>query len=383
MRYFKIPVAVVIVSFITLGSLTFTEDAEAQERPSAREWQAWQDRWNRNDEGGGVDEDDIHEWRTRNSEVREAIEDLDEDEVEKLPLPVLFGVALSDLFPNFGDPRDGGTRQHEGLDILAPKGTPVVSPTEAVVTHVGNGSSSGNYVTTANPGDESFVYMHLDEVADLKVGDELKIGDLIGFVGNTGNAAGGSTHLHFEIREDREPEDPFKRLTKEFSLEEKMDFLKDILKDVDDAEDLADSLVQEYLGVFLQARALDIPLPSSIEEALPASVAATPSGLPIRDLMIGSTGTDVLALQSVLIAQGYLVIDTPTEYFGSLTQAALASYQRAHGVVPASGYYGPATRASFGASTTPSSDEELKAALTARIAELTALLAELKAKLGT
>ncbi|HEX7651141.1 MAG TPA: Ig-like domain-containing protein, partial [Candidatus Paceibacterota bacterium] len=64
-----------------------------------------------------------------------------------------------------------------------------------------------------------------------------------------------------------------------------------------------------------------------------------------RDLTIGSTGDDVTALQQILIDAGLLNIPAPTGYFGPLTRAALAFFQRLHGIVPAVGYFGPITRA--------------------------------------
>lgn len=74
-----------------------------------------------------------------------------------------------------------------------------------------------------------------------------------------------------------------------------------------------------------------------------------------RDLTVGSKGADVSALQSFLIAQGDLTaVSAPTGYFGSLTQAALAKFQAAHGITPSAGYFGPKTRAfiaSMGGST--------------------------------
>lgn len=154
------------------------------------------------------------------SSVRRAISRLDDDEVDHMPVPVLF-VAYSKIHPDFGDPRGGGSREHEGQDILAPLRSFIVSPTEAVVTRVGKGSSSGIYVYTAGPGGETFRYMHLDEVADgVKSGTVLKPGDLIGYVGNTGNAAGGPTHLHFEIRDGRKAEDPYPRIDGSFRNED-------------------------------------------------------------------------------------------------------------------------------------------------------------------
>lgn len=109
------------------------------------------------------------------SAAQKAIDALDSEPVQDLPIPVLLGVAVSDLYPNFGDPRDGGTRTHEGEDIMAPKDDYIVSPTDAVVTSVGTGESAGNYVYTANPGSETFAYMHLDKFAPgIKAGTILK-----------------------------------------------------------------------------------------------------------------------------------------------------------------------------------------------------------------
>lgn len=73
-----------------------------------------------------------------------------------------------------------------------------------------------------------------------------------------------------------------------------------------------------------------------------------------RDLTVGSSGTDVTALQAFLITQGFTVSAGATGYFGSQTKAALGAYQAAHGIAPASGYFGPVTRASVNAAQAPS-----------------------------
>jgi hypothetical protein len=70
-----------------------------------------------------------------------------------------------------------------------------------------------------------------------------------------------------------------------------------------------------------------------------------------RNLTIGDRGSDVSALQDILIQAGDLHITTPTTYFGSLTASALAEYQAAHGISPASGFFGPKTRAYLGGGT--------------------------------
>jgi hypothetical protein len=198
-------------------------------------------------------------------------------------------------------------------------------------------------VTTANPGDETYVYMHLDEVADIDEGDQLETGDLIGYVGNTGNAAGGPAHLHFELRENRRASNPLPRLTDEFSLQEKMRFVENMLDEVRNDEELATFLAGEYLGEFVRAQAQGISIPRLVAERLPGSLADGSS--PSRDLTIESEGVDVSVLQSILIAKGHLAIDAPTGYFGPLTEAALALYQRENGISPAAGYFGPITRA--------------------------------------
>lgn len=167
------------------------------------------------------------------SDLRRKINKLDDDPAENLPIPVALGVALRNLYPNFGDDRDGGSRSHEGLDIIAPRGFYVASPTEAVVTRTGKGESAGVYVYAMGPGGETFAYMHLDRIADgVKLGAELKPGDLIGYVGNTGNAEGGAPHLHFEIREGREAQDPFPRITREFTSAERIRTLTDVLAEL-------------------------------------------------------------------------------------------------------------------------------------------------------
>jgi hypothetical protein len=283
------------------------------------------------------------------SATQRAISDLDDDPVKNLPIPVLLGVSLSSISPNFGDPRDGGARSHEGEDILAPRNDYVVSPTDAVVTSMGTGESAGNYVYTANPGNETFAYMHLDAFAEgLKSGTVLKKGDLIGYVGDTGDAKGGVTHLHFEIRHGRTATDPFPRLTKVFTLEERIGAVTKALKEADDEDADAAMLVTNYRSTFVSAKAQGIDLPKSIDELLGSASVGSDSFT--RDLTVGSRGDDVAALQTLLMegtgaAARALGEAGATGYFGSLTRAALAEYQLTHGISPAAGYFGPLTRA--------------------------------------
>lgn len=374
----KIALSIFSFALFTLIGVSHVEAQWSGSRMTREEWAAWRaERSQEDDESEDVDMEAVERWRSESSRRNSAINDLDDDEVEEFAIPVLFGVVVSDLTKNFGDPRGGGTREHEGLDILAAEGTPIVTPTEAVVIRVGSGSSSGKYVTTANPGGETFVYMHLSDHADIDEGDKLDVGDVIGYVGDTGNAAGGPAHLHFEVRKSRTALDPFPRLTESFSLEDQMEYLEEIMKDVGDEDEFAEFLVDTYLGVFVQAKAADIDIPDEVEDALPNDIANLPGGVPAVDLTIGSTGTNVMLLQSMLITQGYLAISAPTGTFGPLTQTALINYQKAHGITPATGYYGPTTRAYLASGAGTLTEAQLRKQLIAKIAELTEILEKL------
>lgn len=106
-----------------------------------------------------------------------------------------------DLQSIFGDPRDAGRRQHEGVDIFASRGTPVVSATDGVVMRVGETGLGGRvvWVWDANRG-LRFYYAHLDE-QHVTTGQRVRAGDVLGTVGNTGNARTTPPHLHFGIYE--------------------------------------------------------------------------------------------------------------------------------------------------------------------------------------
>jgi len=91
---------------------------------------------------------------------------------------------------------------------------------------------------------------------------------------------------------------------------------------------------------------------AALQAQLSGTSTATASVTFTRDLTIGSTGSDVTALQTWLIAKGYSVPAGATGYFGTQTKAALAAYQAANAISPAAGYFGPITRAKVNASAT-------------------------------
>lgn len=277
-------------------------------------------------------------------------------------MPVLFGVGVKDLTPNFGEMRSTG-RPHAGEDILAIKGTPIVSPTAAVVLRVTTDltSSEGNAVYTANPGGETFVYYHLSAIGEGVVpGLVLAQGSLVGYVGDTGSAK-GTPHLHLEIHNSAGvATSPFIRLTIEFTPAQKISFLTAILTQTSDPVALSQFLVTNFRSTFTTDIQNGIALPSLITNALATVPASppTPSNIPEGDLMIGSSGSAVTSLQQFLASSTTFYQGEVNGYFGPITKAALIEYQTSKGIVPADGYYGPATRTLVEAAITTSASTQ-------------------------
>ncbi|MFZ2556247.1 MAG: peptidoglycan-binding protein, partial [Minisyncoccia bacterium] len=298
------------------------------------------------------------------------------------------------------------------------------SPTDAIVVRTGNGTNSGIYIRTANPGGENFVYMHLSSIAPgIETGDKVLRGEIIGFVGNTGNASGGPAHLHFELRQGGSAMDPFPRLSTVFTRAEEE-------KSISDAQargiSISTALAQPAGTTSTPASASIVPANANLvfgetngdvvtlqkflilssqgsagtrlkntgatgyfgtltREALieyQRSAGLSPSGVVdsatyaqiftlqgegdssdtseagsvsptfTRDLELGMSGADVVALQVFLNTKGFIVAASgigsrgnESDYFGARTKAALATYQAANAIVPAAGYFGPKTRA--------------------------------------
>ena len=117
-----------------------------------------------------------------------------------LLLPVQ-GVEPSALHDTYSEQRGGGTRTHEALDILAPRGTPVLSATGGRVLKLFDSKAGGKMVYAADSSEHFILmYAHLDAYAPgLADGQPLKRGQVIGVVGTTGNAPPNVPHLHFAI----------------------------------------------------------------------------------------------------------------------------------------------------------------------------------------
>jgi murein DD-endopeptidase MepM/ murein hydrolase activator NlpD len=112
--------------------------------------------------------------------------------------------------------RFGGGRGHQGQDLFARCGTPVVAVLDSKVQFVGRHSAAGNYVVLQDASKRSYAYMHLRDRPLVRKGDTVTAGERVGFVGDTGRASG--CHLHFEIwtapgwYEGGDPIDPLPQL---------------------------------------------------------------------------------------------------------------------------------------------------------------------------
>lgn len=116
----------------------------------------------------------------------------------RLAMP-LADVSKRQVADTWGAPRGTG-RRHEGQDIFAPKGTPVLSATSGFVYNIGENNLGGQTVSVIGAGGRVYYYAHLDKYAPgLVEGDRVTTRTVLGYVGTTGNAQGTPPHLHFGI----------------------------------------------------------------------------------------------------------------------------------------------------------------------------------------
>ncbi len=196
----------------------------------------------------------------------------------------------------------------------------VYAPVEFEVEDVGYNDSAGNYVrgiTTEKyecEGTESYVglmFMHFEKTLVSK-GQKLVVGDCMGIAGNTGFSTGPHTHMSL------------------YRLKERKNIPKNRL-DKDAMTNQTFNPRSYWNGKYAFDQVVWIFT---------------------RDLTVGSRGEDVRSLQKYLNAQGFPVAGTgagsvgqETDYFGALTKQALARFQKAKGINPPAGYFGPITRA--------------------------------------
>jgi len=229
---------------------------------------------------------------------------------------ITFPVAGENTFTDsFGDPRSGG-RSHLGTDIMAEKMTPIVSATDGYVSYVTLTEPYWGYAIYIKDKESyQYRYLHINDdtpgtddgkggiqyafAPTIKRGVNVSAGQLIAWVGDSGNAENVGSHLHFEIWTP------------------------------------SGTAINSY--------------PSLMAAISPEPIISVYQF--IRDLEYGSQGQDVYQLQKYLNQNGFIVsatgagsIGNETTYFGTATQAALINFQK-HNGLPAYGYFGPLTRA--------------------------------------
>jgi murein DD-endopeptidase MepM/ murein hydrolase activator NlpD len=137
--------------------------------------------------------------------VKGPVSNIDADGNVQLIIPVL-GISASKLRDTFDDARGTG-RVHDAIDIMAAHGTPVLAAAASTVIKRDHGARGGNALyALGDDGRTVYYYAHLDGYADGVIkGRKLNAGDVIGYVGDTGNAGPGNYHLHFEIMTTTDP----------------------------------------------------------------------------------------------------------------------------------------------------------------------------------
>ena len=111
------------------------------------------------------------------------------------------GVGPAALRRDWGDARDGGARTHQGLDIMAPAGAPVVAAADGVVEKLYFSKGGGGITLYQRArGGLMLYYAHLRAYAEgIAEGRRVRAGETIGYVGDSGNAGTGNYHLHFAV----------------------------------------------------------------------------------------------------------------------------------------------------------------------------------------
>ena len=138
----------------------------------------------------------------------------------RILMPVA-GADMSKVEDSFYEPRDGG-RTHRAIDILAPRGTPILAADDGKILRMSTSELGGISMYTVDPDARLvYYYAHMDHYNDaMSPGREIAKGDTLGFVGTTGNAPKDLPHLHFQVMRwpadnkywDGEPIDPFEAL---------------------------------------------------------------------------------------------------------------------------------------------------------------------------
>lgn len=111
------------------------------------------------------------------------------------------GLTTSAVISVFGDKR-GSSRLHQGIDVEAPRGTPVVAVADGTIVRRREGGNGGRQLYLRDGEGRLYYYAHLDDWS-VTEGQSVQAGEVLGTVGNTGNASHTLPHLHFEVMPGR------------------------------------------------------------------------------------------------------------------------------------------------------------------------------------
>jgi len=142
--------------------------------------------------------------RTAEFDAGEAAAEL--AELAALPADVVFPIAdnynFVDTYLAPRPPSNGRARRHQGTDIFAPAGTPLIAMERGFVVRIGTIRLGGNRLWLIGESGTQYYYAHLEAFADVAEGDFVEAGTVVGFVGNSGNAISTPPHLHIQVHPD-------------------------------------------------------------------------------------------------------------------------------------------------------------------------------------
>ena len=231
------------------------------------------------------------------------------DEVRSLVFPVSGEFTFRD---DFHEPRGGGTRLHLGNDIIAAKMTPLVAVVDGFVNYVARPEASWGYEISIQDNEGyTYSYLHINNdtpgtddgaggesnayIPGVQRGATVSRGQLIGWVGDSGNAENTVPHLHFEMRSpDHQVINPFQSL----------------------------SSASGGKGISVNAPRIDAPDQPDRDKIVALRYIFT------KELTLGSESSEVRQLQMTLRAFGHFTYPSATGYYGTITRDAVLSYQR-------------------------------------------------------
>jgi len=329
-------------------------------------------------------------------------------------MPVQAGYIRDLVFPingqytinnNFGDPRDGGAREHEAIDIMAAKMTPVVAVVDGTISYIVIPEAYWGYALYLKDSEGwQYHYLHLNNdtpgtddgnggpanayAPGIARNTQVTAGQHLGWVGDSGNAEYAGSHLHFEMhRPDKTVINPYESLlaaTKpgqitnpeplvkttiiivkrggsliKYAASPKVYYLINNTKQhiADEESFLALGFAWTDIRVLSASETYRTGLPIKMTDG---AIAVYEDGTPLvvdgqddvaayvfsKDLAIGSRGEDVRQLQSLLLKLGYYTYPSITGYYDPVTQTSVKAFQQAYGISPV-GRVGPQTRAAL------------------------------------